>query len=36
MANLNKADLTGAKHNSSTKWPDDFDPMAAGAIKVQP
>jgi hypothetical protein len=25
-------DVTGAKYNKGTKWPDGFDPVAAGAI----
>ncbi len=31
-ANLNKADLKEAKYDQTTKWPDGFDPIAAGAI----
>lgn len=31
-ANLNKADLKEAKYDQSTKWPDGFDPIAAGAV----
>jgi len=33
-ANLNLADLSGAIYNIRTIWPDDFDPLAAGAILV--
>jgi uncharacterized protein YjbI with pentapeptide repeats len=38
-ADLKSADLTGAdlkeaKYNSYTKWPEDFDPEAAGAEQV--
>jgi uncharacterized protein YjbI with pentapeptide repeats len=33
-ADLHGADLTGAKYNAATKWPDGFDPAAAGAVKV--
>lgn len=29
---LSGADLTNAKYNKETKWPDGFDPQAAGAI----
>lgn len=31
-ANLNKADLKEAKYDQKTKWPEGFDPIAAGAI----
>lgn len=33
-ANLDDAVLIGAKYNNSTSWPADFDPVAAGAVKV--
>ena len=33
-AKLYKADLTGAKYSSTTRWPEGFDPIAAGAILV--
>ncbi len=33
-ANLEGANLEKATYNSETKWPDDFDPDAAGAINV--
>jgi hypothetical protein len=31
-ATLISADLNGAIYDSLTRWPDDFDPMSAGAI----
>ncbi len=31
-ANLEGADLTKAKYNNATRWHDDFNPTAAGAI----
>ncbi len=31
-ADLRGADLREAKYNANTKWPDDFDPEAAGAV----
>ena len=31
---LFKAKLSGAKYNDATKWPDRFNPVAAGAILV--
>ena len=31
-ANLVGADLTGAKADESTIWPEGFDPVAAGVI----
>jgi hypothetical protein len=31
-ANLSGIDLNGAKYNKETKWSDDFDPLAAGAL----
>ncbi len=34
-ANLVGARLSGAKYNSKTIWPDGFDPVAAGCVKVQ-
>lgn len=34
-ANLKDAVLSGAKYNIHTIWPDDFDPVAAGAILVE-
>lgn len=33
-ADLTGADLAGAYYNAYTRWPDDFDPEAAGCIKV--
>ena len=33
-ANLTAADLSGAKYDTQTKWPEDFDPEAAGALKT--
>jgi uncharacterized protein YjbI with pentapeptide repeats len=33
-ASLSGADLSGAKYNNDTQWPDGFDPVAAGAEKV--
>jgi hypothetical protein len=33
-ANLSGANLQEAKYDKDTKWPDGFDPVAAGAIKV--
>jgi len=35
-ASLENATLTGAKYNEVTRWPDNFDPVAAGAVKVFP
>ena len=34
FANLRGADLRGAKYDSSTVWPDGYDPAAAGAELV--
>jgi hypothetical protein len=34
QAKLNGANLTGVSFNSRTTWPDDFDPVKAGAVKV--
>lgn len=31
-ANLHNADLKEAKYDQTTKWPEGFDPIAAGAI----
>ena len=31
-AYLSGADLTGAVADKATRWPDDFDPVAAGVI----
>ena len=31
-ADLNGAVLKGAKYDQNTRWPDGFDPTAAGAI----
>ncbi|MBU0974045.1 MAG: pentapeptide repeat-containing protein [Proteobacteria bacterium] len=31
-SNLYRANLNGAKYSSSTIWPDNFDPIAAGAV----
>lgn len=33
-ADLRAADLTGAKYDDNTQWPDGFDPEAAGAEKL--
>ena len=33
QAKLNGANLTGASYNSHTTWPDNFDPVQAGAVK---
>ena len=33
-ANLNGADLRRAEYNSETKWPEGFDPVAAGAVLI--
>ena len=33
-ADLSEADLSKAKYDDNTKWPDGFDPVAAGAILV--
>ena len=33
-ANLNGADLQGAVYSHQTVWPEGFDPIAAGAVKV--
>jgi hypothetical protein len=32
---LTKADLRRAIYDQATKWPDDFDPQAAGAILLE-
>ncbi len=32
---LFEADLSGAKYNDATKWPDGFDPVAAGAEQTK-
>ena len=29
------AELNGAFHTADTKWPEDFHPEAAGAVKVE-
>lgn len=34
-AHLSWARLRGAKYNAQTRWPSDFDPVAAGALKVE-
>ena len=34
-ANLYGADPTGAKYSANTKWPEGFDPVAAGAVLVE-
>jgi hypothetical protein len=34
-ANLSGADLSNATYDTYTKWPDGFDPKAAGAINVE-
>ena len=34
-ADLFKADLREAKYNANTKWPEGFDPKAAGAVLVK-
>ena len=31
-ANLSEANLSGTKYDADTKWPEDFDPVAAGAV----
>ena len=33
-AKLMGADLTGARYDTDTKWPEGFDPVAAGAVLV--
>lgn len=33
--NLQGTSLIGARYNDDTSWPEDFDPEAAGAIKVE-
>ncbi len=33
-ATLTNADLSGARYDDFTRWPDDFDPKAAGAINT--
>jgi len=35
-ANLKGADLSETKYNNETIWPDDFDPVAAQAILLEP
>jgi hypothetical protein len=35
MAELTQVKLRGAKYDSETKWPDGFDPVGAGAIRVE-
>ncbi len=34
-ANLGAADLSGAYYNADTKWPEGFDPEAAGAVLIE-
>ena len=34
-ANPKGANLSGAKYNADTKWPEGFDPAAAGAVLVK-
>ena len=34
-ADLFGADFSGARYNNSTKWPDGFNPVAAGAVFVK-
>ena len=34
-ADLRDIDLTGAKYSANTKWPEGFDPKAAGAVLVE-
>ena len=34
MADLSEAILTGTRYDSRTKWPEGFDPVAAGATLV--
>ena len=34
-ANLTRAYLVGAMYNANTKWSEDFDPVAAGAVLVE-
>ncbi|MCO5187380.1 MAG: pentapeptide repeat-containing protein [Anaerolineae bacterium] len=34
-ANLSGADLSGATYDADTKWPDGYDPAAAGAVKLE-
>ncbi len=34
-ADLNGANLSWAEYNNGTKWPADFDPKEAGAIKAE-
>jgi len=36
MADLTEAKLTNAKYDSKTKWPEGFDPVAAGAKLIVP
>ena len=33
-ANMTGADLRRAEYNSETKWPEGFDPVAAGAVLI--
>ena len=33
-AELSRANLSGAKYDNDTKWPEGFDPVAAGAVFV--
>ena len=35
LAYLRKANLEGAQYDKATKWPDDFEPEAAGAVLVE-
>jgi uncharacterized protein YjbI with pentapeptide repeats len=35
QANLSKSDLSGAQYNKHTKFPDGFDPEAAGMVLVE-
>ena len=34
-ADLRAADLNGAFHTADTKWPEGFDPEAAGAVLME-
>ncbi len=32
---LRKANLSGARYDANTKWPEGFDPVAKGAVMVE-
>jgi uncharacterized protein YjbI with pentapeptide repeats len=34
LADLSRAELGGARHDANTRWPDGFDPLEHGAIRL--